>query len=356
MAVVGAKIMSQIHSSAQTPLDSGPLTGPTDGVSPATRTRARLSAAELSSRIQRTRLRTVTLKIGEEKVWDRDLTPAVATAFIERLGAFVRNGSDLSVLAFGYSCSLVISGCEPFANPIALQEVASSAKRQGFHVQAQTWGRWTTPDLIAEAVVTVKDSIDHMAVCVSARDLRFNGISHVTALVDAGRQHHVTVAMNLMLDDGNDWPPELLALRALNEDTMIVNAVPLYGLTQPPDGEDAGYLLDRLPRFRCRERFGLNVSPYGDVYPCLAMVGEPMFRLGNIMTDSVEQIVQVAIERPDLHALSDHGPKLLKQAAEARGLGDELPVQFADACDFHLRFIGIDSLRPVSAAASESSI
>jgi MoaA/NifB/PqqE/SkfB family radical SAM enzyme len=308
-----------------------------------------ISWAELSSRAANAKLKHVILKVGYDRCWDSEISPDLAVDIVERIGEFVHGGSQLSTSSFGPSCSLILWGGDPFGDPEVLARLAGTSKRQGFYTQVQTWGRWaTSPEILDRGLDAVRGLVDLMSLTVSARDARLNGIDHVPALLNAARSRRISSTMNLILDDGDNWPVDLLALPCLNEDACVINVMPVIG-SATPEGLESDFTLGAPPRFECQRQFGLVIDPHGDAYSCSPMMGTKEFRVGNVFTDGVADLVARLVARPDLVRLACCGPSFLVEEAKARGLDHLLPTQMVDACDFHRKLMAVPELREMSA-------
>jgi hypothetical protein len=298
------------------------------------------------SRSPRARFRGLTLAIGSTSSWE--LAPELAVTIVDKLGKFVRDASPLAreALPSAPLCHLV--GGEPFSDVDAVTAVARVGRQHGLITQVSTQGLWGLDvEQRTRTFDTAGDSVSILVIAVSARRARRHGVEHVEALVHEAHQRDVRCSIHLILDDGADWPRELVALRTLNEQSLTIAVAPSYRV---PVGESSDeWLLEEVPQTRCLEHFGLVVSAAADVFPCAAMLGIEHMRLGNIVDDGVEEVVARALSRVDLHDFAARGPIGLKRAAISQGHGDLLPGAFIDTCDFHRRFVNDPTLLEIAA-------
>jgi hypothetical protein len=272
------------------------------------------------------------------------MTPEFATGIVQRVGEAIRGGTPQAREAFGTATSCYLAGGEPCDDPLALQAVTSAAKRNGMFTQVVSWGYWILDAKRAEVCLdALKTATDMLIISVSARRARTAGVSHVDALVRTGRERELPCSIQLILDDGDRWPTDLVRLPSLSEDSMLIQVVPAISEYSSP-ADDSALALDRLPPTRCKELFGFIVMPAGEVYPCYPMIGFESMRLGNLRTDSVEEILMAALRRPDLRHFARCGPGELLTHATSSGKGDLLPTSFVDQCHFHRKFMNNPTL------------
>ncbi len=265
------------------------------------------------------------------------MPPAFAIEVIQKVGEAIASASPSARKAFGPGTSCYVAGGEPCDDLSALSAVTATARQHGMFTQVVSAGYWAQ-DRCESCMDVLKEATDLLVISVSARRAREAGVGHVDTLIRAARARELPCSLQLVLDDGDDWPLDLVRLPILSEDSLMISVVPAAS-TYATIPESSALLLDQLPPRRCSELFGFMVVPNGDVYPCLPMVGIESMRIGNLRTDSIEEILTGVFTRPDLREYAQCGPGGLIPLAISQAKGDLLPRSYLDQCHFHWKYL-----------------
>jgi radical SAM protein with 4Fe4S-binding SPASM domain len=262
-----------------------------------------------------------------------------AIGFLNRVGEFLRGDAAPALLGLPYPTRLQIAGCEPFSAPDDLDNLLTAALANGMRAEVTTHISWVESYDHALALLTrFKDKIHPLSVFVTQRHIETYGLSALANLAEAVRSLRMNININCGMIPGSPFPKAILSLAALNSHTTVIRSFPVFSQAElsDPSPSIARFLLPEPPiRRRCSDAMGLLISPQGEVYPCSRGFGLESLRLGNLNTDSVEDMVRFAISSRFLRKLHREGPYFLYQACKSSPAGCFLRDGYIDPCDFH---------------------
>jgi MoaA/NifB/PqqE/SkfB family radical SAM enzyme len=230
---------------------------------------------------------------------------------------------------------LALTGGEPFYDLDTIEILASYGSANGLFVSAVTNAFWAASE--AQACDTLKrvKSIRLLSISTDVYHQRFIPFERVRHAVAAANTHGVACSISICTD--NEQDPEYLRILEACSDLVGREAV-FTAVTFP-----VGRALERLSSFHyettatppisaCSAGGSPIIFPDGRVIACIGpvidlKVDHPL-RLGDLRTQTLEEILDAAEMNSVLHAIRLWGPRKLIEMIEAEGLGQFLPHEF----------------------------
>lgn len=245
-----------------------------------------------------------------------------------------------------------ISGGEPFLDLVLLTTLVSHGTALGGAVSCQTNGYWASNDIKARQILARLKEAGLVSLGVSASRFheQFVRRSRVERALAIARQLGIETALKCALTQG-DTELEQWA-RACAVDVREI--FPVHPYLREGARLDAGAYRARpgIPQAPCPAAV-LTLREDGQAYTCCSPGGFNAFlRLGDIGTDSIEQLRDHFHIGGRQQILRRHGPAHFVGEIERRGLAGRLRPAYADVCDLCCH-IGNDP--QMAAVASEVS-
>lgn len=268
----------------------------------------------------------------EETPAQWEMSSPEASRHIAAIGSFYRDdtssGGDL--LPHPLVCALM--GAEALAEPEAVLALLDELVSYGMVGELTTTASWVVDRAGTDSVLGALTGRVHALRLQTSRSLlTAPALRQVETLLQSCREHGITVDVHAGVRPGRTLPRELLALEIINQAASFVHVDPDYAGAVTGADDEPGTWLTGPTRMRCAEKFGFYVAPGGAVYPCLAGVGLPDLQIGNLIEQTVGEIVGSASVDAELARLRWDGPAHLDT--------DDRPGRYLDNCDFHRQLL-----------------
>jgi Iron-sulfur cluster-binding domain len=259
--------------------------------------------------------------------------------YLDRIREFQRTSFASEPLGLPDPAGLYISGAEPFTQIDDLEKLLDCAAHNKMMVEVVSSVSWADSDATTDAVLRrLARKMQLLTILTGREEVDRHGLVALERLLLATRRFNMSFQLHVGVGLGQPFPKELLSLEVLNCDTSVIRVEPVSGGQADKNGSrwPQGYLLDTPPRYaRCAELMGFVIVPGGDVYPCSSSIGFTQFRIGNMETQTVQEILQSATANAELQKLRSEGPFFLYQSMRDSKQAGALPRGFVSSCDFH---------------------
>ena len=235
--------------------------------------------------------------------------------YLDRIREFQRTRSAGDPPGLPSPTGVYISGAEPFSQIEDLESLLDRAAQNGMMAEVVSSPFWADSDAAIDAVMKrVGRKINLLTILAGRKEVDCYGLATLERLLLAVRRCNMNFQLHVGVGPSQPFPKELLGLEVINCDTSVIRVDPVS------DGQTAGscdrwprgYLLESPPKYaRCAELMGFVIVPGGDVYPCLSGIGYTQLRIGNMETQTVQEIMQTAMHSDALRKLRNEGPFFL---------------------------------------------
>ena len=292
---------------------------------------------------------SVALVLGNGSSTHWQTTLERTCGYLDRIREFQRTRSAGDPAVLPSPAGLYISGAEPFSQIEDLEGLLDRAAQNGMMAEVVSSAFWADSDAAIDAVLKrVGRKINLLTILAGRKELDRYGLATLERLLLAVRRCNMNFQLHVGVGPSQPFPKELLSLEVINCDTSVIRVDPVSGgqTARSCDRLPQGYLLQSPPKYaRCAELMGFVIVPGGDVYPCMSGIGCTQLRIGNMETQTVQEIVQTAMHSDALRKLRNEGPFFLFEVLRNSRDAGTLPRGFVSSCDFHRWLLAKASLR-----------
>jgi hypothetical protein len=282
---------------------------------------------------------SVALVLGNRSSVQWQITVEKACEYLNRIRDFQRACSAGDPLGLPDPAGLYISGAEPFAQIDDLEKLLDQAAQNKMPAEVVSSVSWADSEATVNAILgRLRGKIQLLTILTGREEIDRHGLAALDRLLLATRRFNMSFQLHVGVGSGQAFPKELLSLEVVNCDTSVIRVEPVNSVQTGKNGSQwpQGYLLDTPPRYaRCAELMGFVIVPGGDVYPCASSIGFTEFRIGNMETETVQEIVLNAMTTAELQKLRSEGPFFLYQSLRDSKQAGAIPRGFVSSCDFH---------------------
>ena len=242
----------------------------------------------------------------------------------------------------GFIKVLSLTGGEPFINIQRLKLISDFAKERGLYVSAVTNGYWAST--VEKAINILKSLPSLMMLQISTdkyhqESIPFDRVRNAMLACDAC-DLPFTISICTENENDPDYQKTLTEVSEFVDPRVIFSAITFKAGRALQLDTDHNYETSITPPISsCGAGGAPIVFPNGQIVACIGPIIDlktphPL-RLGNLMQNSIEEILDQAESNVVLHAIRIWGPKFLINLVREAGLESELPEKYISGSVCH---------------------
>jgi len=230
---------------------------------------------------------------------------------------------------------IILTGGEPFWDLVHLHNIIKFSNEKGLNCSVVTNAFWAKTDVDAKKILLSLLPLDFIGISTDIYHQESIPVLNIKNAIIAAKAYDIPFEIIVCTADKKD-PRYLDIIKELSvftdQDDIITAIIFPVGRAASTNLSKKFQYCEAVPEFACNAASIPVIFPDGNVFGCIGpLITLPPFNpmlLGNINSESLNDIFDRAQKNPVLHAMRIWGPKKIVEILEENGMGEYLPKMF----------------------------